>query len=113
MAKYSVTIVARFWSKVDVKRNASCWPWRGGRRGRKGQEYGTFCIDGKMFSANRVAWEIANGEDLGDRIACHTCDNPLCCNPAHIYAGSHKTNRADAVARGRAFIPTGEHRWPS
>ena len=113
MAIYSHISVARFWSKVDVRHENRCWNWRASRKGRKGQQYGAFSIDGKMTSSNRVAWEIANNEALGRRIACHTCDNPLCCNPAHIYAGTHKSNRRDAMARGRAVIPTGEQRWPS
>lgn len=113
MAYFSTTTIARFWSKVEVGHNSNCWPWRAARKGRKGQEYGTFSIDGKMHSANRVAWEIAHNKSLGDRVACHECDNPLCCNPDHIYAGTHKTNRADAMERGRAYIPTGEERWRS
>ena len=109
---HNIFVTQRFWSKVDRRDPRQCWNWKASTRGRKGQQYGTFSIDGKMYSANRIAWEIANNEPLGARVACHTCDNPLCCNPRHIYAGTHKTNRRDAVRRGRAVMPTGDQRWP-
>ena len=113
MAKFDAYTVARFWAKVDSRRGDACWEWKGGKCGREGQQYGTFSIAGKMHPANRIAWEMHNNQSLGERIACHTCDNPVCCNPAHIYAGTHKTNRQDAMRKGRAVIPTGEQRWRS
>lgn len=53
-----------------------------------------------------MALEISLGRDLGmEEIACHICDNPICCNPRHLYAGSRKDNAQDAIDRGR-ITPT-------
>jgi hypothetical protein len=89
----------RFWEKVERRAADECWPWLGGinDRGR-----GYICVVGKMIPAARVAWELANGKPLpADLFACHTCDNGLCCNAAHIYPGTPRDNQQDCVGRGR------------
>jgi len=99
VADYCPITVARFWSKVEVVRHAShCWPWRGNM---KSDGYGHFKIKGKFKIAHRVAWEIVNGEPLGDRHCLHACDNPACCNPHHLRAGTAADNIADMWSRGR------------
>ena len=99
MAVYSPILLARFWSKVDVRANSECWHWKGAVGGNG---YGRFKLPGR-FNAHphRVAWEMFNGEPLGDRFACHHCDNKLCVNPHHLYAGDHGSNTRDAHERGR------------
>lgn len=99
MAAHSPIAIARFWSKAAVGDNTVCWPWRG-TIGHNG--YGHFKWDGVSQNASRIAWEIVNGEPLGPRFACHTCDNKLCVNPHHIYAGDRLSNARDAVERGQA-----------
>ncbi len=89
----------RFWSKVDKSAGeAECWPWTASIN-KDG--YGKFKIDGSVQNASRVAWELHNGERLLDRVARHTCDDPSCCNPAHLVAGSQKQNMIDMARRGR------------
>ena len=90
--------IARFWSRVDVRSPLDCWEWRGGKH-EKG--YGVFRIGQKPYRAPRLAWEFFNRSALGSLYACHRCDNPLCCNPEHIFAGSQRDNMADMVAKGR------------
>lgn len=99
MANYSPIRIARFWSKVKVQHSdCACWEWVGAI-GANG--YGTFRSDGRAHvPAHRAAWEIANGEPLGHRFACHTCDNKICVNPNHIYAGDRQSNARDASERG-------------
>lgn len=96
-------LAARFWSKVDIKSESECWPWLGdfGTRG-----YGQINIDGKNVGAHRVAFWLATGEDIVGFIVRHfVCDNPPCCNPAHLKRGTQKDNVQDAIRKGRHVHP--------
>lgn len=95
-----VLVQARFWSKVAVTQNTCrCWEWQG-RRSSYG--YGEFKLRGASTQAHRVAVQLA-GARLGDEsVVMHTCDNPACCNPTHLVVGTHASNVADRVAKGRS-----------
>lgn len=97
--------IARFWSKVDVRGSDECWLWKASCF--KGG-YGQFKASGRMLKANRVAYFLGTGMDLGESLALHTCDNPPCCNPAHVYGGTAKDNITDAITRGRFACGVGE-----
>lgn len=90
---------ARFWAKVDVRGKDECWEWTASRRGRMG--YGQFVnAEGRHEMAHRAAWRLTRGRPAVP-LALHTCDNPPCCNPAHLYEGTHADNVADRMNRGR------------
>lgn len=90
----------RFWSKVDKRGSDECWPWLAGLKNR----YGRFAISHKNRPAHRVAWEIANSRAMpAEMLACHSCDNPPCCNPAHIWPGTSLQNTQDCIQKGRAY----------
>lgn len=104
--------IARFEAKVD--RSAACHLWRGGRNSAG---YGIVqgCNDYQAFSllAHRIAWALAHQQEPGvDDVIRHACDNPPCCNPAHLLIGDRRDNHQDMVERGRrrtSHGPRGPH----
>ena len=93
------SVAARFWAKVDCRGPDECWEWQGA-----GAVYGVFWYQRRNHSAHRMSLLIATGEE--PEMVCHTCDNKRCVNPAHLYAGDHTSNTADAVARNRLVTGT-------
>lgn len=90
---------ARFWAKVDKSGGEdACWPWTGARCP---SGYGSFCVEGRMSTASRYAYNWQYGDLVRELDVLHRCDNPPCVNPAHLFLGSAADNRADCVAKGR------------
>src|SRR5579871_5030881 len=107
MAKHGLTVMERLMTKVDQSDANSCWNWNGGYKDKKG--YGRIRISGTITRPHRVVLE----EKLGRPIlfgmqACHTCDNPSCCNPNHLYEGTPLQNTRDRDQRARRIAPAGE-----
>lgn len=94
------SVEERFWSKVDKSAGPdACWPWTG-HRNVKG--YGRFNKgDRRLAVASRWVWEQSHGPVPEEMFVCHHCDNPPCCNPAHLFLGTRLDNAADMVRKGR------------
>lgn len=61
-------------------------------------------IDNKQyhFRMHRVMYQMYYKEELLEQdVICHKCDNPCCCNPKHLFKGTHKDNSDDKLAKGR------------
>lgn len=96
--------VTRFWGLVQRGQSDECWIWDGDRD-RDG--YGVFFWHGKRAGAHELALSFTSGEQrLADLDTCHSCDNPPCCNPAHLRFDTRSGNMADCVARGRNHVPS-------
>lgn len=103
---------ARFEAKVDRSGGPdACWPWTGSRIP---QGYGQFGLWPRTVRAHRAAFVIANGPIPDGPWVLHRCDNPPCCNPAHLFLGSPQDNRSDCMAKGRqaAGARSGPSRHP-
>jgi hypothetical protein len=88
------TRIALFWSRVKQSGPDECWEWQGPCYGKG---YGHFRWGGRNQPTSRVAWTITNG-DPGELWVLHTCDNPACCNPDHLFLGTHDDNMKDMLA---------------
>ncbi len=80
-----------------------CWEWC---KDVFYNGYGVFRaqVDGKqkLLKAHRVSYEYYVGE-VGDKCVCHSCDNPKCVNPEHLFLATHKENMEDKVSKNRQW----------
>ena len=95
------SLVRRFHEKVDKKSPDECWNWTGSLAG-KGYGQMKLTSQRRQVYAHRVAFAISHGEVPEGKYVCHSCDNPKCCNPAHLWAGSHEENLRDMAEKGRS-----------
>jgi hypothetical protein len=93
----------RFESKFKINEATGCWEWLASKNDGG---YGVFGgPDGKNVMAHRFSFEFYKGIKLGNLKACHSCDNPSCVNPDHLFAGTQKDNMQDAINKGRFIFP--------
>lgn len=90
--------IGRFWPKVAVGGPDECWPWTACVTH---DGYGVLRIAGHNKRAHRLSYELHGGAIPQGMYVLHSCDNPPCCNPAHLRLGTQRDNGADMKARGR------------
>ncbi len=97
--------ISRFWSKVAKGEPNDCWLWTAcvGVRG-----YGKFTLRfaenprrPASFNAHVLARYFTTGEWPSGLCTLHACDNPPCCNPAHLWLGTNADNSADMLSKDR------------
>jgi hypothetical protein len=92
-----MTFEERFWAQVE--KTDGCWLWTG-NKDRDG--YGHIKHGGKSIGAHRASYLIHNGEIPEGQVICHTCDNPACVRPDHIFSGTVADNNRDRDEKGRS-----------
>jgi hypothetical protein len=98
------TLKERFLKKIARTSDTDCWLWIGGKsRGGYG------CIGYKTgnISAHRASWIIHFGLIPENLHVLHTCDNPACVSPHHLFLGTNLDNVKDKEAKGRGNHPIG------
>lgn len=88
----------RFWSKVAVRSSEECWEWMASKYWNG---YGAFFFEGRVQGAHAVAFKLTHGRSPVGGEVRHTCDNRVCCNPAHLLEGTRLDNARDMAERGR------------
>lgn len=88
--------IARFWKKVY--KTETCWLWTAGK---DKDGYGKFWLDEDTIRAHRVSWEMHNGPIPEEMDVLHSCDNPPCVRPSHLFLGDNADNMADRDRKGR------------
>ena len=93
----------RFMSKVKVDDSTGCWEWQGAKN-KDG--YGTFYSKdfGDSVLAHRTSYLIFVQAILKGNLICHTCDNPGCVNPCHLFQGTHNQNMQDMAKKKRQHL---------
>lgn len=87
------------WDRVSIGGANECWPWK---LGADKDGYGLFTFERSRYRAHRLACELVNGPVRDGEVVMHSCDNRLCCNPAHLSAATQAKNIADMRSKGRA-----------
>jgi hypothetical protein len=90
----------RFWSKVKKTSRTACWLWQSYR---DGYGYGRYHVAKRSISVHRIAYFLKHGKLDPTLFVCHTCDNPACCNPDHLWLGTNADNCRDMVSKSRSL----------
>lgn len=107
---YLARLAERMWAYIDIRGPRQCWPWMGPIV-RPAYPYGSFKVkvDGQhcQVPAHRFLWLLEHPLDALPEAVCHRCDNSLCMNPLHLFAGTQADNVRDCIAKKR--YSRGEH----
>ena len=102
MLAMTLESLSLFWAKVD--KSGECWTWTGARDPRG---YGRLGRGRKTLFAHRFSWEEENGPIPNGLFVCHSCDNPACVRPSHLFLGTQKDNIRDMMSKNRGALPPG------
>ena len=87
------TLIERFWKYVE--KSHGCWHWKGGK------DWDRYGIFSSSIKAHRFSYKLHNGEIPKGLSVLHSCDNPSCVNPEHLFLGTHRDNMKDRYNKNR------------
>lgn len=87
----------KFWNSIR-KNDNGCWDWK---KSKDLSGYGLLCKENRHLKAHRFSYELHHGKIPEKMYVCHTCDRPMCVNPAHLFLGTHQDNMNDMNRKGR------------
>ena len=101
-----MSITERFLAKFTIGDKNECWNWKAAldKRG-----YGAFTYNESRRCAHRYSYEFYKEEIPDGLCVCHTCDNPSCVNPNHLFLGTQKDNLQDMTQKGRRTCGEDSH----
>lgn len=88
----------RFDAGYKINSETGCWEWQ---KCVSKNGYGQITINGKLIGVHVASYLFYVGEIEKGILVCHTCDNKICCNPFHLFAGTHQDNMDDMWQKGR------------
>lgn len=97
-------LVERFWEKVANRGGDGCWTWTAYTDKDGYGSIGEGGSKGRNLQSHRASWLIHFGEPPSELMVLHSCDNPPCVRPDHLFLGTAKINYEDMVAKGRRVI---------
>lgn len=92
------SIKEAFDRRAKSLRDNGCLIWLGSKTTAG---YGRFKLRGKHYAAHRTSYLIHHGPIPEGMVVCHSCDNPSCVNPAHLWIGTHADNQRDCTVKNR------------
>jgi hypothetical protein len=102
-------IMLRVWRHVEKRGPDECWPWTGVASPAGYGMVGGSADPNRGYVHVKVLEDALGRPLLPEMHALHTCDNPPCCNPAHLWEGTTQDNQTDMVTKGRSN--KGERHW--
>lgn len=97
---YSRKSWERIFSSIDRSNPDSCWEWP---IISSKDKYGRHRRNLKNQLTHRISYEVNVGEIPEGLFVLHKCDNPPCCNPSHLFLGTHTDNMRDASKKNRLW----------
>ena len=97
----SIPVAERVYRRTSIDDKTDCWNWLGGKNNLG---YGLIRDGDRMRTTHRVSYEANKGSIPHNLVVCHSCDNPSCVNPDHLWLGTMADNMQDMISKGRQRI---------
>lgn len=92
---------AHFYARITVDEQTGCHEFAKSSKGTGG--YSSISYNGKVWRAHRLAYVFKYGPIPDGLYVCHKCDNRKCCNPDHLFLGTHEDNTIDMLKKERHY----------